>query len=564
MNWWSPLQSGSKGVDKLKLGVVLLILMLSATIVSAADWDRSYKEGKTALEEEDWPLAIQKFEEAIADNSRADDWKRIEGVNYTEYFPYFYLAIAYLEQGDVDAAKGAFEQALRQNALPAESNDRFVPDQVAPSVSNLENLLAEVNDRIQEVDERLREFQNYQAQAQEALRNKCYSDVVANLEQAKTVDALKFERSQLDAELNEASRLSQQGKARVEEGFALLEGLDLLEAEQAFRELEQDFPCESTVAEGLNRINQRKNDYDRLNQQAENDFKACRLTAARSGYENAQNSHPQFAQRDGLDPRIRLVDDLEGLQTDLSQAQLAFNRQDYLRASTLSGNVVDWGGNDDDSTECFREMAPQAQAVRQRSDARLSYQRAMDALGEGKYQEADSLLARSVELDPDYTEPGQVLEKSQNFTRVYADAVELFQEGQELEKSAGLLVEARGLDRERFSRIGGEDLLEAARGQVTDVAIERAIILLYKGQVDTSIVMLERMARERPGSAEPQAFLGVAYATKAFLSLPGQQRDEWLEKAKAQFGKASALGSGYQLPDQLVPRRILDLFSETR
>ena len=142
MNWWSPLQSGSKGVDKLKLGVVLLILMLSATIVSAADWDRSYKEGKTALEEEDWPLAIQKFEEAIADNSRADDWKRIEGVNYTEYFPYFYLAIAYLEQGDVDAAKGAFEQALRQNALPAESNDRFVPDQVAPSVSSLENLLA--------------------------------------------------------------------------------------------------------------------------------------------------------------------------------------------------------------------------------------------------------------------------------------------------------------------------------------------------------------------------------------------------------------------------------------
>ncbi len=118
MSWWSPLQSGSKGVDNLKLGVVLLIFVLSVTVVSAADWDRSYKEGKAALENEDWPLAIQKFEEAIADNSGADDWKRIEGVNYTEYFPYFYLGIACIEQGDVDAAKGAFEQALRQNAYP--------------------------------------------------------------------------------------------------------------------------------------------------------------------------------------------------------------------------------------------------------------------------------------------------------------------------------------------------------------------------------------------------------------------------------------------------------------
>lgn len=548
----------------LKLGFALLILVLSVAVVSAADWDRSYKQGKEALEQQNWPLAIQKFEEAIADNPRADDWKRIEGVNYTEYFPYFYLGIAYFEQGDVEAANGALDQAFRQRALPAESNDRFVPGQMAPSVSNLENLLAEVNDRIKEVDERIKVFQNYQAQAQEALSNKCYSDVVANLEQAKAVDTLRFERSQLDAEFNEASRLAQQGKARVEEGFVLLEGLDLIEAEQAFRELEKDFPCEPTVADGLDRIEQRTNDYNRLKEQAENDFKACRLTAAGSGYENAKNRHPQFAQRDGLDPRIRLVADLEGLQTDLSQAQLAFNRQDYLQASILSGNVVDWGDNDGDSAECYIEMAPQAKAVRQKSEARLSYQRAMDAFGEGKYQEADSLLERSVELDPDFREAGQVLEESQQFTRVYADAVELFQKGQELEESAGLLVEARGLNRERFTRIGGEDLLEAARGQVTDVAIERAIVLLYKGQVDTSIVMLERMARERPGSAEPQAFLGVAYATKAFLSLPGQQRDEWLEKAKEQFSKASALRSGYQLPERLVPLRILDLFREAR
>ena len=145
----------------------------------------------------------------------------------------------------------ALDQAFRQRALPAESNDRFVPGQMAPSVSNLENLLAEVNDRIKEVDERIKAFQSYQAQAQEALRNKCYAEVVANLEQAKAVDTIRFERSQLDAELNEASRLAQQGKARVEEGFVLLEGLDLIEAEQAFRELEKDFPCEPTVADGL-------------------------------------------------------------------------------------------------------------------------------------------------------------------------------------------------------------------------------------------------------------------------------------------------------------------------
>ena len=302
-----------------RVSIVLLTFALSSS-AAAADWYKPYKQGKQALEKEDWPQAIEKFKTAIAADPESSQRKRIEGVFYTEYFPYFYLALASLRLCDVDAAKENFEEA--RDTLPRESDKQYVSGQPPPNRSNLEKLLRDLEGRISQFDE-------YRLEAERALRDKCYDDVATNLQSAESVDSCRFERLELNTQLSQVVLLAQRSRDLVQKGNSLEEQGAFREAKQVFSGSKDQFPCEQAFAKGLSRIQQRQAQYVVLKQQADADLSACRFKDARSHYEDAGAQHAQFAERDKLRFQIDLINALEGLRIDLAEAEEAFQKEDY-------------------------------------------------------------------------------------------------------------------------------------------------------------------------------------------------------------------------------------------
>ncbi len=531
----------------LRVSIVLLTLALSST-AAAADWYKPYKQGKQALEKGDWPQAIEKFKTAIAADPESGERKRIEGVFYTEYFPYFYLALASLRLCDVDAARENFEQA--RDTLPRESNKQYVSGQPPPSRPNLEKLLRELEGRISQFDE-------YRLEAERALRDRCYDDVATNLQSAESVDSCRFERLELNTQLSQVVLLAQQSRDLMQKGNSLEERGAFREAKQVFSGSKDQFPCEQAFAKGLSRIQQRQDQYVVLKQRAEADLSACRLKGARSHYEEARAQHAQFAERDKLRLQIDLVNALEGLRIDLAEAEKAFQENDYQRASTQSARILNWKTDRPDLPQCHREIVVQATVVRARSKSRLLYPEAMQLLDAGRYAEAEKALKEVLKLDPEQVEARRSLETSQDFARRYSVAVDRCQKGQ-YETCRQILLEAKELDQDRFRRVGGQALLREC-GQKKDQA--RAVeLLLDYGQIDSSITLLERLARDRKSDPDPPALLGVAYAYKGFLE-SGEARDKKIAKAKKQFRRALALRKTYTLRWDLPPH-ILKIFRE--
>ena len=530
-----------------RISILLLTLALSST-AAAADWYKPYKQGKRALEKGDWPQAIEKFKTAIASDSEPGERKRIEGVFYTEHFPYFYLALASLRLCDVDTAKENFEQA--QDTLPRKSDKQYVSGQPSPSRSNLEKMLRDLEGRISRFDE-------YRLQAETALQDRCYDDAATNLQNAESVDSCRFENLELNTQLSQAVLLAQRSRDLVQKGNGLEERGAFREAKQVFSGSKDQFPCEQAFAKGLSRIQERQDQYVLLKQRADADLGACRFEDARSHYKDARAQHAQFADRDQLRSQIDLINALEGLRTDLAEAKEAFQKKDYERASAQSIRVLNWKTDRSDLPQCHREIASQATAVHARSKSRLLYQDAMQLLGAERYEEAERALKEVLKLDPEHVEARRSLETTQDFGRRYSVAMDRCQKGQ-YETCRQILLEAKELDPDRFRRIGGQGMLREC-GQKKEQA--RAVeLLLDYGQIDSSITLLERLARDRRNDPDPAALLGVAYAYKGFLE-SGEARDEKMARAKEQFRRALALRKTYTLRWD-IPPHILTIFRE--
>ena len=103
---------------------VRLITLLVAAAMSAvagpaaADpWYEHYAGAEQALAEEDWALAVQELNEALARKADSGARVRTYGMNVIAYFPYFKLGTAYYYLGQHDAALQAFETEARLGAI---------------------------------------------------------------------------------------------------------------------------------------------------------------------------------------------------------------------------------------------------------------------------------------------------------------------------------------------------------------------------------------------------------------------------------------------------------------
>ncbi|MEM8963710.1 MAG: AAA family ATPase [Acidobacteriota bacterium] len=106
-----------------RVAVVLWLLGVFAATQSWADrWYIHYDRAETALEAEDWRLAVEELNQAI--ERRADSGARVRsyGMNLVDYFPYFKLGIAYVELDEVEAALQAFDTEERLGAVTGSSD----------------------------------------------------------------------------------------------------------------------------------------------------------------------------------------------------------------------------------------------------------------------------------------------------------------------------------------------------------------------------------------------------------------------------------------------------------
>ncbi len=105
-----------------------LIAVAAAALCSVAvhaqnsKWDDPYEKGLKDFQAKKYPEAIADFEQAVKANSKAEAKKYIEGVHRIDYFPYYYLGIAYFETGDYVKAAANFQKAKS----PAPSDKKLV------------------------------------------------------------------------------------------------------------------------------------------------------------------------------------------------------------------------------------------------------------------------------------------------------------------------------------------------------------------------------------------------------------------------------------------------------
>src|SRR5207244_573411 len=89
----------------------LLVVASTSAYAQSRRWADPYQAGVKAFESRKYAEAIPLLERAAAADPKSQQQKLIEGVFRIDYFPYYYLALAYAETKDWAKAKENLEKA---------------------------------------------------------------------------------------------------------------------------------------------------------------------------------------------------------------------------------------------------------------------------------------------------------------------------------------------------------------------------------------------------------------------------------------------------------------------
>ena len=80
-------------------------------------WDEYYNRGIGALNNGNANLALAYLQQAVKSRPGSARALRVSGEASVEYFPYYYMALALLQMGDLIAARQAFDQEEKQKVI---------------------------------------------------------------------------------------------------------------------------------------------------------------------------------------------------------------------------------------------------------------------------------------------------------------------------------------------------------------------------------------------------------------------------------------------------------------
>jgi len=266
-------------------------------------WADPYQKGLKAFNAKNYRIAINFFEQAVAAEPRSGANKRVEGVFYTDYFPYYYLGVAHLELRQYEKAQENFDKArnglTRPLVIKLDEYERRLTAEL--------QIARGVGGRSDQPPQNAA-FEQAVRTADAALAAKRFGEAAAAFDAARAADAAEYARRSVQLRRDEAAR-GVAGEQLANEGQQLLERSQLNAARTKFQQADQALAGQSVVTDGLAEIRRRQDLYQQLTSGAEQDVRGNRLQSALDKYTQARAADPgQFA-ADNIDARVTSVSD---------------------------------------------------------------------------------------------------------------------------------------------------------------------------------------------------------------------------------------------------------------
>jgi tetratricopeptide (TPR) repeat protein len=521
------------------------VFLTVAVSGQANKWYDPYQRGLKALEAKNYESAVMLLQQAVTADPKASASKYVEGVFRADYFPYYYLGIAYLELRQYDKAQENFTTSRNGLSRPllAKLDDyqkRLTSESTLaargrPTAPALPPGPPPPNPA----------FEPAIRSADAALAAKRYADAVAYFDIARKADSAEFTRENVQSRRDEAAR-AVAGLQLAEEGRQLLKSSQLKTAQARFEQANQMLPGQKAVTDGLAEVKQRQENYQRFRDDAEQNIRVNNFQEARAKLDQARAADTEQFNVDNLEVRARFVND-------------------RLNAANSASNA----------TGSVNPVVPPATGgdIARSGESRRLFDRATLLARQGKYADAEKGFADALASDAGNQAADAALKRSRQFATLRAEATELARRGNVL-AAQERLTNARSLDSPRFDREGLGAILDRLAGQTGQepdkTALRSALLALLDDNPQKSIAILEPVLAGRATGSNPtlaalHAYLGVAYATEALSSANQGEPSRLLrERARAQFRLAVSAQRSYQLSPRLVSPRILALFEQVR
>jgi tetratricopeptide (TPR) repeat protein len=512
----------------MKIGCVVLALAVASSTAAYAQsrWADPYRNGVKAFEAGRCAEAIPLFDRAVAADPKAEANKRIEGVFRSDYFPYYYLALCYVELQQWDKAAQNLDKA--RTTLTRQQQAKFAEAETKIKLASAPK-----------PDPRRAAFDAAVAQAESALSGKQFELAIRRFDQIRGTYTAEYSSAGLAAKRDEAVK-GYAGRL-FDEGRALAQSAKYNDAKAKFQLADQTLPGQKPVTDALADLKKREDEYQRLKTAAQADQNARNYASARDKLEQARTQHPEQFIADNLGARL----------TEVTALASGGGRGDNTGSRNTGGNNTGNRGGGD-------VVGPDPTVVEGQRLARS----AKAYITQGKYGEADAAYAAALKSDPKNQEALDALAKANRFKALRDRSAQLSKS----KNAAGAqqaLADARTLDPERFTREGLAAILEKLTPPSADpsrTALQQGLLALLNGRAQESIAILEPALSKSAQNASLHAYLGVAYATQALSAPKPEDRSRLQDKAVEQFKLAKAAQADYQLSTRVVSPAIVKIY----
>lgn len=227
----------------------LVVLMGAGVLAQRSRWYEPYDRGVKSVQAGRYSEAVRELERAIAADPRSGANRYVEGVFSVDYFPYFYLGLAYLNLGELEKARQAF----------AQSKGLSRP------------LVARQEEALRQLDARARTDPDGGGQPGAPGKGGAADDA------------------------------PRQAQALVDEAGRLVEAGRFSDARGRIQQAQQLQPGVAGAGDVLDRVQRREQEYAQLKSQAERQALSGDETGLRTSLNRAKSAHPEQFGADRLD-----------------------------------------------------------------------------------------------------------------------------------------------------------------------------------------------------------------------------------------------------------------------